>query len=281
MMKHYYLSWQHRWMQISYKSLACEMHASGSYSVYLCICIIFERKSLKWCHVWLSPEPKTVYFSSFIGSPFSFFLTGFLPHICPCLLTCLCFLFPTPCPSSCHISTTFSLETDNNSNTTQYLQQMYNSFLLCLPACSFHLTSHIVSAPLLLLSLHASRSRDAPVEVERQHQAQASLLGNTSCHGLCQFSSIQLLSALSVYIGCLQLLSQCGTGTRQGGLFCVVYLLPCSRVLVFNINETIEQGLGKFILEADRFWGKNNKIMSQMSMSECLNVKIKINSYRQ
>lgn len=47
-------------------------------------------------------------------------------------------------------------------------------------------------------------------------------LGNTSCHGLCQFSSIELLSVLSVYTG-LQLLSQCGKGTRRGVfIFCVV-----------------------------------------------------------
>lgn len=75
-----------------------------------------------------------------------------------------------------------------------------------------------------------------PVEVERGTSGSAPLLGNTSCHGLCQFSSIQSLSALSVYTGCLQLLSQCGTGTRQGGfILCGLTLLPCSQVHFFYL----------------------------------------------
>lgn len=68
---------------------------------------------------------------------------------------------------------------------------------------------------------------------EEEASGSVPLLGNTSCHGLCQFSSIQLLSALSVYIGCLQLRSQCGTGIGQGELFCVVCLLPSSRVIFY------------------------------------------------
>lgn len=75
-------------------------------------------------------------------------------------------------------------------------------------------------------------------------------LGNTSSHGPCQFSSIELLSVLSVYTG-LQLLSQCGKGTRRGVfIFCVVCYVCVSDLffffLVLKQNEILGKGEQKY-----------------------------------
>lgn len=98
--------------------------------------------------------------------PFS--LTSFLSHICLVLLTFPPFFlfFFTPLLTSFllyllllvpHFVTSqqYSLWRQTTTVIQHYLQQ--TSFLLCLPACSFPLTEHEVSAPLLLLFLYASR----------------------------------------------------------------------------------------------------------------------------
>lgn len=147
-------------------------------------------------------------------------------------------LLRPPCASSHHISPTTAYY---KSNTTNYLEQSTTVSFFLTP-CSLHLT---VWDFLLLLFVYTSRSRDASGSGEGTSGA-APLLGNTSCHGLCQFNSIQLLSALSVYIECLQLLSQCGTGTGKGGFS--LCGLPSPMLLshfVFDINEIIEQGTGE------------------------------------
>lgn len=117
------------------------------------------------------------------------------------------------------------------------------------------------------------------MEVERGTSGSPPLLRNTSCHGPCQFSSIQSLSALSVYIGCLQLLSQCGTGTRQWGIYFVWSnpspMLP-RPLFLFNKDETVERGSGKFTLYHERILGKHQHNsfvdalqMFQMSVRGC------------
>lgn len=63
-------------------------------------------------------------------------------------------------------------------------------------------------------------------------------VGNTSCHGRCLFVSVQSLSALSVYRGCLRWFR---VEQEQSGFLCVVCPLPCSSVIFLFINDETAQ----------------------------------------
>ena len=177
---------------------------------------------------WLF-NPCCLFFFFISCSPFPFLQTGFLP-LSPPLPP-----LPSSCPSSCHILTEFTLDTDNNSDNTHYLQQRTPFSYPASPACSFfffYLSSHSFCHP---ATPCLRRSRDAAVEVEREHQAQRHYEETrpvTVCVSSPQFNYYQpYLFTLDV-CNCLPSVEQ---ELGWGDLFCGVCSLPCSRVILHAI----------------------------------------------
>lgn len=148
---------------------------------------------------------------------------------------------PSPLPSAYQISPAFNLRQALKTRTSQTTCNRVQWFPTVLtPRLPSPHTMHTFCSPATtcLIGLQIQRCSRGSGEGT---SGSAPLRGNTYCHAPCQFGTIQSLSALSVYTGCLQLLSQCGTGTEQGGF--ILCGLPSPMLLshfLFNKDETVE-----------------------------------------
>lgn len=107
----------------------------------------------------------------------------------------------------------------------------------------FSVLDSLLSPPHTMHTFCSADGTDSPAdggaeEVGTEYLRPCHRVGNTSCHGRCLFVSVQSLSALSVYRGCLRWFR---VEQEQSGFLCVVCPLPCSSVIfLFNNDETAQ-----------------------------------------
>lgn len=232
----------------------------------------------KLCHMWGKKselnhiQPWCLFFSILcLSSP-----TVFPPHISPFLLTVPFISFPLLVP---HFTT--SQQPLLWRQTLITLTHFPTLLTPLFPSAHKRHTFYYSATPFLTCK-QIQRCSSGSGEGT---SGSAPLVGNMSCHGLCQFSSIQSLSALSVYIGCLQLLSQCGTGARlRTFILCGLPSPMLPSHFLFNTNEIVEQGSGKFISHHSRWLGKhreNNYVLNAKMKLWCIPMVSKTKALKQ